>query len=121
MTIYIGYWADEKHWKGAGLDGLKRDFEIGASELKGVEILLAAYYDPWGYSGLAFVLFQRDGGLYEVNASHCSCYGLEGQWSPEETTIKALRARVCENDSCDGREIYGNELGEILDSLEEMQ
>lgn len=62
-------------------------------EFAGAEILLASYGAP-AYEGYAFVLFRRDGKLWEVNASHCSCYGLEGQWSPEEVTAQELRHRV---------------------------
>jgi len=36
------------------------------------------------------VLFKRGGKLYDVNGSHCSCFGLEDQWLPEETTVAAL-------------------------------
>ena len=53
------------------------------------KILFASY----GYansSGDAWVLFEKDGKLFEVNGSHCSCYGLEGQFEPEETDLKAL-------------------------------
>jgi hypothetical protein len=57
--------------------------------------LLHASYDCSGYEGQAFVLFERDGKLYEVNASHCSCYGLDGQWDPTETTWKAQAMRWC--------------------------
>ena len=60
-----------------------------------IEILLASYtYQD--YSGSAFVLFRKksDGKLYEVNGSHCSCYGLEGQWLPEETNINELKHRL---------------------------
>ncbi len=60
-----------------------------------VEILVASYtYED--YSGNAFVLFRdtRDGLLYEVNGGHCSCFGLEGQWEPEATSVDALRHRV---------------------------
>lgn len=56
------------------------------------EILLA-YYEVDGYEGTAFVLYQQGNRLYEVNASHCSCHGLEGQWEPEATTWKALNLR----------------------------
>lgn len=56
------------------------------------EILMASYGGA-SYEGDAFVLFQRDGKLYEVHGSHCSCYGLEGQWEPEETTWAALALR----------------------------
>ncbi len=62
-------------------------------EFQGAEILLASYGTP-DYEGYAFVLFRRDGRLYEVNGSHCSCYELEGQWEPEETTAEALLHRV---------------------------
>ena len=57
------------------------------------EILFASYETP-GYEGEALVLFERDGRIYEVNASHCSCMGLEGQWKPEETLWPALRMRL---------------------------
>lgn len=56
------------------------------------EIILAAY-GGGSYNGDAFVLFERDGKLYEVNGSHCSCYGLEDQWKPEETSWAALAMR----------------------------
>lgn len=57
-----------------------------------IEILLA-WYDTGNYEGQAFVLFRLDGKLFEVNGSHCSCDGLEGQWEPEETNYKALKMR----------------------------
>lgn len=59
----------------------------------GVELLLASYGTP-EYEGYAFVLFRREGKLFEVNGAHCSCYGLEGQWEPEETSIAALLHRL---------------------------
>jgi len=89
-------------------------------EFKGVEILLASY-GSGGYEGDAFVLFRRDGRLYEVNASHCSCYGLENQWDPELTTIEALRHRLTNGTL--GADSYCNnpfatELHQVLDALE---
>ena len=56
------------------------------------DVLIAAYtYE--NYSGTAFVLFRQNGILYEVNGGHCSCYGLEGQWEPEEVVLAELRKR----------------------------
>ena len=55
--------------------------------------LLFASYGGGSYEGDATVVFRRDGKLYEVSGSHCSCYGLEGQWEPEETSIAALAAK----------------------------
>lgn len=52
-----------------------------------------AAYENESYEGYALVIFSKEGKLYEVNGSHCSCYGLEDQWSPEETSLDALRMR----------------------------
>lgn len=67
-----------------------RDFEM---EEVGGEILFA-WYGYGDYDGSAFVLFERDGRLYEVNGGHCSCFGLEGQWEPEETSVEVLMHRI---------------------------
>ena len=85
-----------------------------------MEVLLASYsYE--NYSGDAFVLFKRDGKLYEVNGGHCSCYGLEGQWEPEETSIESLRHRLDNgslgNDEDTGN-IFANELREVIEKLQ---
>ena len=55
--------------------------------------ILFAYYVDENYSGDAFVLFEKNGKLFEVHGSHCSCYGLEDQWHPEETSWEALAIR----------------------------
>ncbi len=76
-------------WENTGLEGLKADFRITDADLAGVSILIASYtYE--NYSGDAFVLFEKDGKLYEVAGGHCSCHGLEEQWEPGETSIHAL-------------------------------
>lgn len=68
-------------------------FHEYAGELEDIEWIFAttSYRD---YSGDAFVLFKRNGKLWEVNGGHCSCYGFEGQWSPEETTVASLSDRL---------------------------
>jgi hypothetical protein len=93
-------------WNDSGEAGMLNDFGIDKSALAGADVLLASYTyeDYWGH---AFVLFRRDGELYEVKGSHCSCYGLEAQsycdnenrtqWEPEETSKEALEKRL-END-----------------------
>lgn len=84
-----------------------------------VEVLLASYAQG-GYEGDAFVLFRKDGQLFEVNAGHCSCHNLEGQWEPESTTVEALRHRL-EQGSL-GREgrinVFADELKQVLDGLQ---
>lgn len=79
-------------WMDSGIDGMCNDFQIDRNILEDCVILLASYtYED--YSGDAFVLFEKGGKLFEVNGSHCSCYGLEDQWEPEETTKEALLSR----------------------------
>ena len=119
MTIYLN------DWKNTCIDGMKRDFNIDDSYLEGVEILLASYTYQ-NYEGNAFVLFLKDGKLYEVNGSHCSCYGLEAknyygsttsQWEPEETSVESLLKRLNEgklgiNDYDEN--LFANELRKVI-------
>ena len=111
MTMFLHDW-NENH-----IEGVKKDFDISDADLLGVRILLASYtYED--YSGSAFVLFVRDGKLFEVNGGHCSCYGLEDQWSPEETSVEELRHRLKEGqlgaDSYYGGN-FADQLSQILD------
>lgn len=69
------------------------NYEISYEELNGVNIILADYAQE-GYEGSSFVLFEQAGKLYEVNGSHCSCFGLEGQWEPQEVLLEELIKRV---------------------------
>lgn len=89
MAIYLNDWSVDDP-----LAALCSDFEITPDDLAGKEILVASYTNE-DYSGYAYVLLAGDDGkLYEVTGSHCSCYGLEDQWSPEETSTAALRYRL---------------------------
>lgn len=94
--IYLGDWSN------CGLKQLIDDFsdydenyEKQLIDLSGINILLA-YYRYEDYNGEAFVLFEKDGQLYEVNGSHCSCYGLENQWEPRLTELKGIAYRLNE-------------------------
>lgn len=96
-----------------------RDF--GIQEPEGIEILLASYTYIW-YEGTAFVLYRdkKDGKLYEVNGGHCSCYGLEEQWAPEETNVEVLRHRIEKGrlgQGYDGEGRFVDELNAVLDGL----
>lgn len=65
-----------------------------AGELADCEILVAyESVGSWGCDSSSFFLFRKGGKLYENHGSHCSCYGFEGQWEPEETTRASLLAR----------------------------
>jgi hypothetical protein len=84
------------YWQGEASDknlvsALSHDF--ATREIPTNIGILIAVYTYESYSGKAFVLYEHDGKLFEVNGSHCSCYGLEGQFNPEETTWPALLMR----------------------------
>lgn len=79
------------------------------------EILFAAYADG-DYSGDAKVIYYKDKKLYEVNGSHCSCMGLEGQWEPEETSWAAIAMRP-EKDRLSEYYDYSDETRTTLNAL----
>lgn len=79
-----------RDWKTKELD---YDGQQILAELEGAEILFAEY-DQGGYDGDSTVIYRKDGKLYETHGSHCSCYGLEDQWSPEEATVDAILMRT---------------------------
>lgn len=65
-------------------DKLRKNTEV-VEAFKKRYIILYADYEYENYSGDAYVLgFDKEKGTwFEVHGSHCSCYGLEGQWEPE--------------------------------------
>lgn len=56
--------------------------------------LIIAWYEYANYEGSSYVLAYKDGKLYENEAGHCSCYGLEGTWKPGEVTAEYLAQRL---------------------------
>lgn len=87
MSVFHDGWSS--------LEDMCRDFDIDVSVMHDKTVLFASYVQE-SYEGYAFVLFRdaQDGQLYEVNGSHCSCFGLEGQWDPEPTFLAALENRA---------------------------
>jgi hypothetical protein len=110
-------------------DDITDAFGIERTALEPYWVLLAYYGDPAdSYEWTAFVLLQGryTGKLYEVNATHCSCYNLQGQWQAEETSIEALRARLEQGELGTYKKYWGGqrtentfatELRQILDRL----
>lgn len=89
-------------WKDGDVERVLQDFDAHPED-RNIEILLADYsYES--YEGSAWVLYRKDGKLFEVNGGHCSCYGLEGQWEPEETTVESIQHRVKNGWLAHGRE-----------------
>ena len=80
MGKYFGIFTDRDH--------VAQEFEYGsgnrwsnenpfviAADFPTDEEVLLATYNYENYNGSAYVLFKRDGKLYEVIGAHCSCNG----------------------------------------------
>lgn len=56
--------------------------------------IIIAHNDGGGYDEASFFLLRNKETkeLFENHASHCSCYGFEGQFEPKPTTLTYLRS-----------------------------
>jgi hypothetical protein len=99
----VDYWVEKKALMDKALDEHKN------------ETILFATYTYEDYSGYAWVLFydEEKKKLFEVNGSHCSCMGLEGQWEPEETNLEAIEFRLKEG-TLGESDNFANELKSFL-------
>lgn len=79
-----------------GKSAISSEFDIPLEELNNKHFVYA-YYSYEDYSGDAYLLFIENDKLYEVDAGHCSCYGLEDQFNPEEVPIEVLYDRIENN------------------------
>lgn len=101
-----GYTEDEvKQHISSEYAGDKSGFDYGvpsAAEKEALRATLEQYdivvaYESVGDYGCDssswFLLRHRTSGAYfENHGSHCSCYGFEGQFDPEEVTLEHLRS-----------------------------
>ena len=73
------------------LDKIASDYEVAPEKLAEVTILVAAQ-DEGGYAGASWFLVHDNatGKLQIVDGGHCSCYGFEGQWEPDNTDVEYL-------------------------------
>jgi len=70
-------------------------YEADEAEIDKFHILIAyESVGSWGCDSSSFFLLKdkTTGELYENHGSHCSCYGFEGQFEPEPTTIEYLKS-----------------------------
>ncbi|MEH7186488.1 hypothetical protein [Bacillus toyonensis] len=76
-------------------DHIVEDYEVEHEELEKYDILIAyESVGSWGCDSESFFLLKnkKTGQLFENHASHCSCYGFEHQFEPEETTVEYLQS-----------------------------
>lgn len=68
-------------WRGKKWDG---SIESQFATMMGPEPeLVYAVYSTPSYEGHASVIYRQAGQWFEAGGGHCSCYGLEDQWTPE--------------------------------------
>lgn len=80
--------------------------------------ILFAYYTYENYSGDAWVLGYNKitDELFEVNGSHCSCHGLEDQWSEEPINLIQLEDRLKKSNCGKWKEgVFENAIRKFLD------
>ena len=68
---------------------IQRQFEMDDPE---PDEVLWASYNIDGYEGFSNVIYRNGDKFYYNYAAHCSCYGLEGQWDPEEYSAELFLA-----------------------------
>ena len=103
-------------WENKDEEYIFDDFEVEKEE-RDVNILFATYnYESW--TGDAFLIVEKDGKLFEVHAWHCSCYGLEEQFTLEETNVEAIEHYINKGHFGHG---YRNELIEFIKEYKELE
>lgn len=85
----------------------KAQMKEALTKYEDVNVLFASYGTD-NYSGDAWVMFERDGKLFEVSASHCSCFGCEGQWNPSEIVLEELANRLKLDNQYFGKDNYSD-------------
>lgn len=71
------------------------EYEASKEDVDKYDILIAyESVGSWGCDSSSFFLLRErnTGELYENHGSHCSCYGFEGQFEPEVTTLEYLKS-----------------------------
>lgn len=76
------YHGDFSSWK-----DVQKEFN---TDYKKPDRVYFATYDHDGYDGSAYVYFRVGEKYYYVYGGHCSCHGLEDQFTPEEFETREL-------------------------------
>ena len=77
--MYLG---EFKNW-----NDVRKEYKTSTPE---PEEVIVADYDREDYEGSSVVVYRNSDTYYVIYASHCSCYGLEDKFDPEEYTKELL-------------------------------
>ncbi len=81
------------------------------------EEVIYANYDNEGYEGRAFVAFRNGDKYFTVNASHCSCYGLEGQWNENIVEYSSKEEFINNMRHYATKSYYGSDHAHVLENM----
>lgn len=76
----------------AVVEDIVANYQVSQPFVDNYRILVAHLHGDGGYEESSYFLLveKSTGRLFEVSGSHCSCYGFEGQFEPELTSIEYL-------------------------------
>ena len=75
----------------------RENFAYINDELRQYDIIIAyESVGSWGCDSTSYFLMQHKltNEYQEFSGSHCSCYGFEGQYSPEPVTLEYLKSDI---------------------------
>lgn len=93
MSVYhndFSSWEDVANAYAGTRWGSSSEQEATLTAIPEPEEVLFADYTYEDYTGDSTVIYRNGDRYFMVSGSHCSCYGLEGQWEPEEYTKEEL-------------------------------
>lgn len=82
-------------------------------------VVVHAEYNQECYEGDATVIFVDKGKFYISKGSHCSCYGLENQWEPEEITAQTLLHMLRKGHMMRGKSGLADGLERLMEVIED--
>lgn len=83
------------------------NYEVEQSIVDSYKIVVASTeYASYEGSSYFLLIHRSTGKLYEVHGGHCSCYGFEGQFQPEETTVEYIFSNMYPYRDCQEIMLY---------------
>lgn len=102
---------------------LVRSYDAKREDVDKFEILIAyESVGSWGCDSTSFFLLRdkETNKLYENHGSHCSCYGFEGQFCPEETSVEYLKSNNFYFSTGGYDSSYGKNMGAVKDYINKL-
>jgi hypothetical protein len=73
---------------------IMNEFQASEEDVKKYHYMIV-YTDYGSYEGTGWMLMKekQSGKLFDNHSSHCSCFGNEGQFTPEPTNLPYLKSK----------------------------